>query len=100
MSIQLYFVDPECVSVSSNLGDFVSITFNEIELFRDTAGNYMQQSFTISSRIGRQISDEKEKETVEAFGKSAAAIATATGLVSISLNLVMQASLNQVLGKL
>ena len=54
----------------------------------------MQQSLTISSRIGRQISDEKEKEAVEAFGKSAAAIATATGLVSISLNIVMQASLN------
>ena len=42
MTIQLYFADPACVSVSSNLGDIVSIKFNDFELFRDTEGNYMQ----------------------------------------------------------
>ena len=100
MTIQLYFTNPACVSASSNLGDIISIKFNENELLRDEKGYFLQQSLSITSRIGRLLSDEKEKETVEAIGKSIVAIATATGLVTITLNLIIQASLNQLLGKL
>ena len=53
MALQLSFVDPECVSAASNVGDMISITFLNSDLFRDTKNNTVIASETITKRIGR-----------------------------------------------
>lgn len=90
----MYFDEPGCISASTNLGDYLSITFFANELFRDAYGNVVQSSVPITSFIGRQMTNEREKETVDSIGQSAVAVVATTALVSLSLGLLLQASLN------
>ena len=100
MKLQLYFDQPACVSADSNKGDLLIIKFNDEELMQ-YFGQMIETEETIAlqTRIGRQLYSTGEKQTVEAVTSAAIASVASVGLISVSLNFILQSSLNQMLGQ-
>ena len=51
--LKLIFNNPHCVSLSSNFGDTLQVTFNDQRLFRDFLGNYIEQKHTMQCNLPR-----------------------------------------------
>ena len=96
--MQLNFENPSCVSSSSQLGDELSITIYNQQLFMGTDGKLVWPETTMKMRLKRQI-DPSDEEAVELAIVVAQVVAT-TGLAGLIVNLLLNSAMSQLVNAL